>query len=276
MATAGDFTERVFYPESDDMGEHELQTYIRELLRPLLARFFAVRGELAHVGSDQFFYWVKGDAQQQLAPDVYVLPGVSQAMAIPSWKVWERGGVVPSFALEIVSSNDWEKDYVENLPKYAALGVRELVLFDPEAYLGEAPRTAARIAFTRFERVGDRLERTARTKADRLYSPLLGVWFRAIGEGSELRVRLALGPDGDQLFPTEAEAERAERQAAERAAEEAARAADVERAERQAAERAAEEAARAAEVAREAERAAAARVAELEQRLAELERRPRS
>jgi hypothetical protein len=40
------------YREEDDVGEHELQRYILEILRPLLARFFAARGEHAHVGSD--------------------------------------------------------------------------------------------------------------------------------------------------------------------------------------------------------------------------------
>lgn len=42
------------YPEADDMGEHELQRLIAELLRPLLERFLAERGIVAHAGADQF------------------------------------------------------------------------------------------------------------------------------------------------------------------------------------------------------------------------------
>lgn len=250
MASASGFTERVFYPVSDDLGEHEQLTYIRELLRPLLVRLFAERGEFCHVGSDQFIYWVKGDPKQQLAPDVYVLPGVTQSLAISSWKVWERDGIVPSWAFEVVSSNDWEKDCVENIPKYDALGVREVMLFDPDSYLGEVPRTPDRIAFTRFERRDGRLVRTARSKADRLFSPFLGVWFRAIGDGGDLRVRVALDAQGDELFPTEAEA-----------------ALEAERAARQA-EHAAKQAERAA---RESAAALEREVAALKRRLAELE-----
>ncbi len=36
------------------MGEHELQRLIAELLRPLLERFLAERGIVAHAGADQF------------------------------------------------------------------------------------------------------------------------------------------------------------------------------------------------------------------------------
>ena len=75
-------------PGSDDMGEHEIQRLIAELFRPLLARFMAERGRLAHVGADQFIYWVEGKPGKRLAPDVYVLPGIDPNIAIRSWKVW--------------------------------------------------------------------------------------------------------------------------------------------------------------------------------------------
>src|SRR5512133_1843539 len=99
---APDLTDRTFYPVEDDLGEHELQTYILELLRPLLARLMAERGTVAHVGSDQFIYWEKYAPTECVAPDLYVLPGVRQSIAIETWKLWEQGGVAPSFALEVV------------------------------------------------------------------------------------------------------------------------------------------------------------------------------
>jgi hypothetical protein len=51
----------VHYPSEDNaVGEHEVQRYIAELLRPLLARWLSEQGRVAHVGADQLFYWVAG------------------------------------------------------------------------------------------------------------------------------------------------------------------------------------------------------------------------
>jgi Uma2 family endonuclease len=59
-----------------------------------------------------------------------VLPGVAPGTRVRSWKVWKTG-VVPSFALEIVS-RDVEKDYEDAPRAYAELGAQELVIFDPD------------------------------------------------------------------------------------------------------------------------------------------------
>ncbi len=85
------------YPDSDDMGEGELQRLICELLRPLLARFLAERlsGDF-HVGANQFLYYEPRNSAARIAPDVYVLSGVAQSRVEPSWKLWEVGP--PSFA----------------------------------------------------------------------------------------------------------------------------------------------------------------------------------
>lgn len=223
------------YRVEDDVGEYEIQTYILELLRPLLARFLGERGVRAHVGSDQFIYWKQHDPTCSIAPDIYVLPGVSQGIAIDVWKVWERK-IVPSFALEVVGA-DPRKDYEEGPRRYAELGVKELVIFDPHPG-GE------RTAFQVYRRQQNRFRRVIATDGDRVRSRVLGCTLRSVGEGGETRLRIATGDTGGVIYPT---------------AEEAARAA--------------EEAARAAErVALAAGEAALARVAELE---AELARRRR-
>ena len=71
----------------------------------------------ALVGGNQFIYWVQYEPTRTIAPDLYLLPGVDPELAISSWKVWETG-VVPSFALEIVS-DDLKKDY-EQVPRRCA------------------------------------------------------------------------------------------------------------------------------------------------------------
>ncbi|HQY63403.1 MAG TPA: Uma2 family endonuclease [Polyangiaceae bacterium] len=222
------------YPASDDMGEHEIQRLIAELLRPLLARFLAEHarpGEVAHVGADQFIYWQEGKPGSRLAPDVYVLPGIDPDIAIRSWKIWETG-VVPSLAFEIVG-DDVTKDYEDGPAQYDELGVEELVVFDPHATATSRTRVRFQV-FRRLKRRG--LVRVDATQGDRVRSKVLGAWIRAVGHGDAVRLRLGLGPEGQTLYPTEAEAERAAKES-ERAAKESERAArEAERAGRLAAE----------------------------------------
>lgn len=197
------------YPESDHMGESMIQRLVAELLRPLLARFLAERGELAFVGADQFFYWKRGDATQRAAPDVYVIPGQNPEQTPSSWLLWQhpRG---PSFALEIVG-RDVAKDYEDAPSLYKSMGVDELVIFDPDpeahpdGVRWQVWRTVKRRGFVRVHA----------TNADRVECASLGCWLRCVGEGPSLRVRVALGPHGDELFATaeeRAEQERAEKE----------------------------------------------------------------
>lgn len=219
-SAAEDLTDLTYYPVDDDMGEHELQTLIRELLRPLLAHFLATLGRVAHVGSDQFMYWRKHRPTDSLSPDIYVLSGVPQDLIIASWKVWEHDGIAPSFALEIVS-NDWEKDYRDNPPKYGELGTDELVLFDPTAHAHGAPRTPERVTWQVYRRGGAGLECVERSSADRVRCESLDCWLRVVGPPTAPLLRVAVGAHGDDLFPTleerEREAKESEREAKEQA-----------------------------------------------------------
>jgi hypothetical protein len=252
---AGRNVDPTVYPVEERVGEDILQRWIVEVLRPLVERWLRERGERAFVGADQFVYYRRHAPLDRVAPDVYVLPGVKPDTRVTSWKTWEQG-VVPSFALEIVS-RDWEKDYIEAPERYRAVGVSELVIFDPAA--GQRPDG---LAWQVFRRVRSRpLTRVEVSQGDRVRSKTLGCFLRAVGHGDALRLRLGLGPRGDILFATAEEAERAAKEA-ERAAKEA--------------ERAAKEAERAAkEIERAAKEAALARVAELEVELRDRRRRPR-
>lgn len=196
------------YPVEEEMGEDILQRWIVELLRPLVERWFRERGIRAFVGADQFVYSRQHAPTERLAPDVYVLPDVSPDTQVTSWKIWEKG-IVPSFALEIVSK-DWEKDYIEAPQKYAAAGITELVIFDP------APsRHPDGVAWQVFRRVRNRpLTRIEVSQGDRIHSKVLGCFLRAVGANESLRLRLGTGPKGNDLFPTGEEAERAAKEAA--------------------------------------------------------------
>lgn len=213
--THRDRSDPTVYRVEDDVGEHEIQTYILELLRPLIERYLAERDVRAHVGSDQYIYWVKHDPSQCVAPDIYVLPGVSQELAIDVWKVWERG-VVPSLAIEVVCSHP-RKDYEQAPQRHAELGVRELVVFDP--FPGKDRRK-----FHVYRRVRRGFRMIEATDADRVRSRELGCYLRAVGDGHAIRLRLATGARGEEIFPTAEEAERSAKEA-ERSAKETERSA---------------------------------------------------
>ncbi len=224
------------YPTEDHRGEGSLQRFISELFRALAERWLRSLGHPTFVGANQFIYWKQFDPKRSLAPDVFVLPGVEPGIKIDSWKTWERG-ITPSFALEIVSQNEYLKDYRDGPPSYDEIGVQELIIFDPE-YRNDP---AERLRFQVFRRLPKRgLVRVETTNEGRVRSRVLGCHVRAVGTDlNTLRLRLATGPKGDTLFPTAEEAELAAREG-ERAAQDAERAAqnvaNVERAAREEAE----------------------------------------
>jgi hypothetical protein len=197
------------YPVEEKVGEDTLQMLILELLRPLVERWLAASGTATFVGADQFIYYQQFHPGKVVAPDVYVLPGVRPGRRIKSWQTWKTG-IVPSFALEVIASEDAEKDYREAPRRYAELGVEELVVFDADFELSND-----RVRWQRFRRLPKRgFVRVERTNADRIRSRVLGCFLRVVGEGEEARLRVATGPTGEVLFPTEAESERAAKEAA--------------------------------------------------------------
>jgi hypothetical protein len=133
--------------------------------------------------------------------------------------------------LEVVST-DVDKDYIDAPRLYGELGVKELLVFDPD--YEESPD---RYRFQVYRHIARRgLVRTTVTNDDHVASKVLGCFVRAVGSGETTRLRLAVGPEGETLIPTEAEEERRAKEQ-ERAAKEQERAAkEQERAARMAAE----------------------------------------
>ena len=210
------------YPVEERVGEDILQRWIVELLRPLVERWLARSGSSGasqawFVGADQFIYYRQYDPKRSVAPDLYVLPGVPGGTRVRAWKTWETG-IVPSFALEIVSQ-DWEKDYRESPHRYAEVGTSEFVLYDLDWQ-----KHPDGVKFQRFLRGAENdgeggFGPPQRTQGDRIESRVLGCFLREVSTQRGLRLRLGSGPSGDELFPTAEEAERqateAQRQATE-------------------------------------------------------------
>ena len=187
-----------YYPVVEKVPVSNVQRAMENVLWPLVARWLAERGEMAFVSSDQFIYYRQYDPRSAVAPDLYILPGVPPDAGVTAWKVWETG-IVPSLAVEIVST-DVRKDYEVGPTRYEELGVEELIVFDPDWQ-----QHAERFRFQVFRRNGPRLPRVKATNADRVRSSVLGCWIRSVGDGVAVRLRLALDPKGDRLYPTDDE-----------------------------------------------------------------------
>jgi Uma2 family endonuclease len=212
-ARRSDAPDPTIYPEEEQVPESTLHGVIAVLLQHLVARWLAARGERARVGRDQFIYWIQHHPRRAVAPDVYVLPGVDPDASPGAWKVWESG-VVPSLAIEIVG-RDVAKDYEIGPERYDELGVRELVIYDPDH---TASPERARFQIWRRQR-GALVPQ--RTDEDRVKSTVLGAFLREVGVDGGRRIRIGTGPRGDELFPSAEEAAASEI-ARLRAAEEAA------------------------------------------------------
>ncbi|MEQ1565140.1 MAG: Uma2 family endonuclease [Myxococcota bacterium] len=125
-------TPSVAYPESDGrpVGESGRHAYAYRDLIPTLEHRLRDRDDV-YVGGNQFLYWVEGDPTQVVCPDVFVVVGRPRRPLRDTWRVWDEGGVVPTFVLELTSASTRIMDQGAKRGLYAALGVREYAMFDP-------------------------------------------------------------------------------------------------------------------------------------------------
>lgn len=186
------------YPVSEPLGEGIQHMRIVELLRQLVERYVAEKGIRALTGSDQFFYYERGNTTARIAPDVYVLPGVDPHSEPEIFRKWVDRRI-PSFAFESVSQNHWQKDYFDIVERYEALGVPEVIAFDPRRHEYDSE---LRIRFRVYRRRGDRLELVRATDGDRVYSQVLRCYLVTVGNADAVRIRLGLGKNGHELYPT--------------------------------------------------------------------------
>jgi Uma2 family endonuclease len=224
-----------YLTDEEDMGQsveqgHDIQE-VRSSLR-VLARERAWARTL--VASDNFFAWIESEPNVRVSPDVYLLDDAPPPPWPKMWQTWLPGHKAPRWALEIVS-DDWKKDYEENPLKYAHLGTRELVIFDPHAAdvapggnghgngngSGDAPRVRLQV----YRRDADgAFVRTYHGNGP-ARSEELDAWVLCRREEGMAIPRLARDAAGTDLVPTEEEATRAAEDG-RRAADDARRAAD--------------------------------------------------
>ena len=164
------------------------------------------------VASDLLLLFEEGNREAALAPDLMVIFDAGNPDRL-SYKVWEERDRMPAFALEVLSSSTWRRDVRIKPGLYAALGVRELWLFDPP----EGCLVGHRL-------VGDAYERIEPRRGGGRPSRVLGL--DVLVEDGELRFR---NPATGEILPNHEEERRRREQAEARRDEERTRREQAER-----------------------------------------------
>lgn len=179
-----------------------------DLLKLLLLAFVARTRRNAHVAANLACRWDPERPAIGVDPDVAIIePTPPEAASLTSLRTWVPGHVPPRFAVEVVSGTNPHKDYVAAPLKYAALGTRELVVFDPD-HLGPASLGGPYVIQIWRRREDQPTMARVYEGAGPAYSSELGAWLVATREG---RLRIADDEQGRSLWLTEAEAEAAGR-----------------------------------------------------------------
>lgn len=256
------------YPTGDGyrLGEtdpHEINVmYVSSVLR---ARYRNRRD--VYVSAYLNFYYRKGQPyedyrQKMLQPDVMVAFGVDGEWR-DNWLMWEEGGRVPDFILEVTSPSTASIDRGRKHDAYAQLGVKEYFRYDPRAALPEAVFQGFRLVDGVYR--GLPLGEFGHARRPTLHSDLLGLSFHHIQGWKSVRL---YDPETRQYLRSLTEAEDRILQI-EQYTDEVEQRADASDARAMAAEaQAAQERRKAAQERRKAAKAQA-RVAELEAQLRE-------
>jgi len=118
-------------PYKDDKPvESEVQDLITHLLKSIIAYIWADRNDW-FFGND--IGWYYDPEESAIAPDGFLCLGVERIKDKDlrlSYVTWEENGVIPSFALEVVSKTPGG-EYKKKKKKYAQYGVLYYVIYAP-------------------------------------------------------------------------------------------------------------------------------------------------
>jgi len=206
----------------EDMPESNRHRDTVRLLEQILLAFVARTGRDALVAANLACRWNGAKRSLGVDPDIALIePAPPEGADTDSLLLWESGHVPPRFAIEVVSSTNAPKDYVDAPAKYARLGTRELVIFDPRRI---GPKVLGGPHVLQVWRRDEPSARMARAYAGSgpAFSEELGAWLVMT---SSRWLRMADDAEGRSLWLTEAEKQTAE--AAKQTAEAAKQAAEA-------------------------------------------------
>jgi hypothetical protein len=123
-----------------------------------------------------------------------------------SLRLWEPDRVPPRLAFEVVSESHPYKDYLNIQDRYAAFGVKELVVFDP--LLAGPAALGGPVLLQVWRRRDTGILERVHFADDAAYSEQLGAWLRP----STTLLDIADDREGSAFWPTGEEHERAEKE----------------------------------------------------------------
>ena len=213
------------YPYSDGKILMETDPHANSIvdMRYQLATHFEARQDV-YVAGSMAVYYRRGDPSAVLAPDVFVVLGVEKKER-RSYMIWEEGGVVPAFVVEVASDSTSRLDATSKRAAYERMGVREYWRFDPLGVLIREGLVGWRLASGRYEQVRPGragswhrseelgLELRAEGRLLRFWDPLQG---RVLATYSESLRALQAAEREKQALQQRVSAAEREKQAAER------------------------------------------------------------
>lgn len=196
--------------DDETVPESALHDAILLLLVEILDAWTDRQDRPIHIGRNLALRWDHTRPKVGVDPDVVLIdpapPGGTAGFK--SLRTWVRGHHPPRVAVEVVSERTALKDYTDGPERYAASATRELWVFDPERH-GPAIHGGPWLLQV-WRRDGDGRFTRVYTGDGPARSEELGAWLLVIDE----RLRIADDAAGKQLWPTRAERERAEKEAA--------------------------------------------------------------
>jgi Uma2 family endonuclease len=198
-------TLEVEYPETDGqpMGETDLHRQWMYRIIDLLTHRY--RDQRVYVTGNLLMYYEEGNPSRFVVPDAMVVkdcdPGVRR-----TFKLWEEKRI-PSAVFETTSRYTKREDTVYKPQMYERLLIPEYFLYDPTADYLRPPLQGHRLVENRYVRIEPDV-------SGRFFCSELGLWLRL--EGGEL---VMYDCESGLRLLTEAEEERAAREAAEAARE---------------------------------------------------------
>jgi Uma2 family endonuclease len=175
MVTAASAANLVKYPCTD--GEPMAETPVHrdatlDLIAMLKARYLAEPG--VYVSGNMMMYYVEGDPEKWIAPDVFVTFGIPKLPEREIYQTW-REGKGPDVVIEVTSRSTARTDQRWKFALYRdKIKVREYFLFDPRE------ETLAGVSLIGYRRIGRVYQPIPKT-AGRLASKLLGLQLEASG-----------------------------------------------------------------------------------------------
>jgi Uma2 family endonuclease len=167
------------YPYSDGQPMAESEIHLNEMLDLIAAlrRRYQDHPDV-YVAGNMFMYYRKGDPRSVVAPDVFLVRGVSKRKR-KSYKLWEEGRA-PSLVIEVTSDSTSDEDVGKKKTCYETLGVEEYILHDPEGDYLKPRLQGYRLVQGRYEPIPRRTDGSLESRVTGLILQIEGKNLRLI------------------------------------------------------------------------------------------------